>query len=263
MQSGICLLSVIPCRREPSSTSEMVTQLLFGESYEVLEMRDDWISIRHASDGYECWISARQHSPLSEKAWKKLQAASTALCTDLFSIMQDKSGSRTFPVTLGCSLPSLSNSSTAFEIDGRTYSFEGQHSIPHKKRNRDELLATAYLLLNAPYLWGGRNPLGIDCSGFTQLVFRLGGYALPRDAYQQANVGDTVDFVEEALPGDLAFFDNAEGKITHTGILLGQNRIIHASGCVRIDRFDHYGIHHEEIKKYTHSLRIIKRILKH
>ena len=120
---------------------------------------------------------------------------------------------------------------------------------------------SAYTFINAPYLWGGRSPLGIDCSGFTQVVYKLAGQKLQRDAYQQADQGITLGFIEEAEAGDLAFFDNDEGKIIHVGILLGQGKIIHASGKVRIDRIDHQGIFNEETGKYSHKLRIIKRIL--
>ena len=117
------------------------------------------------------------------------------------------------------------------------------------------------MFLNAPYLWGGKSPFGIDCSGFTQLVYKLNGYKLPRDSDQQVEMGHPLSFVDEAEPGDIAFFDNEAGKIVHVGILINNEKIIHASGRVRIDRFDHYGIHNSEVKGYTHHLRVIKRVL--
>ena len=110
-------------------------------------------------------------------------------------------------------------------------------------------------------MWGGKSPLGVDCSGFTQLAYKINGYNLPRDAYQQVELGEPLNFVEEAQAGDLAFFDNEEGKIIHVGILLDNQQIIHASGQVRIDNFDHYGIFNTDTKKYSHTLRVIKRIL--
>ena len=112
-----------------------------------------------------------------------------------------------------------------------------------------------------PYLWGGKSTFGIDCSGLTQQVYKLGGYELPRDAYQQAELGEVLSFVEEAEPGDLAFFDNADGKIIHVGIILGDYKIIHAHGKVRIDPFDSNGIFNTDSQKYSHKLRFIKKVI--
>ena len=117
------------------------------------------------------------------------------------------------------------------------------------------------MYLNSPYLWGGRSPFGIDCSGFTQMVFKLNGIKLPRDAYEQAEIGKTLNFIEETQKGDLAFFDNEEGKIIHTGIIIDKNKIIHSSGKVRIDNLDHYGIFNAETGKYSHNLRLIKKVV--
>ena len=127
-------------------------------------------------------------------------------------------------------------------------------------QEKSKIITTALRFLNSPYLWGGRTPLGIDCSGFTQMVYRLQGIDLPRDAYQQSEVGTTLSFIEESEAGDLAFFDDQEGKITHVGIMLEDNHIIHASGKVRIDRIDQQGIFNKETGKHTHKLRLIKSI---
>jgi gamma-D-glutamyl-L-lysine dipeptidyl-peptidase len=115
--------------------------------------------------------------------------------------------------------------------------------------------------LNSPYLWGGKTPFGIDCSGFTQMAYKLAGIKLRRDAWQQAEQGHTINLLEETEPGDLAFFDNDEGNIVHVGIILRDHKIIHAAGKVRIDSIDHYGINNKELKKYTHKLRLIKRMV--
>ena len=123
------------------------------------------------------------------------------------------------------------------------------------------MLETAYLYLNSPYLWGGKTPFGIDCSGFTQMVYRLNGYHLFRDASQQAKQGEALSFIEESEPGDLAFFDNAEGEIIHVGIIMRDNYIIHAHGKVRIDRIDHSGIFNVDSNQYSHNLRVIKKII--
>ncbi len=260
MQYGICLMSIIPCRKEPSSTSEMVTQLLFGEHYEVKEMTSGWVRIETAIDHYACWISEKQHAPITSTQFEYLQHNEVPVSGELIYILADNLGKRTFPISIGCKLPFL-NPNSPFQSATFNYSYDGQVMTPGVKNSVQNLVSSAFLFLNAPYLWGGRGPFGIDCSGFTQLTYRLNGYDLPRDAWQQALLGEALSFVEEAQPGDLAFFDNAEGKITHVGIVIGEGQIIHASGSVRIDRFDHYGIHHTENKQYTHNLRVIKRII--
>lgn len=257
MSFGICLLSVIPCRKEPSSTSEMVTQLLFGETYNVEERHEDWIKITTSFDNYPCWISFKQHTKLDDAEYKKLQV--TNLSSELVQIMNHANQNLVFPVTIGASLPHFKDNS--FSIREHSFYFEGQTSDVSKQKSIKEIKETAYLFLNAPYLWGGRSPFGIDCSGFTQLVFKLNGYKLPRDASQQVHLGKALSFVEEAEPGDLAFFDNEAGNIVHVGIVLENQEIIHASGSVRIDKFDHYGIFHSENKKYSHVLRVIKKII--
>lgn len=259
MEYGVCLLSVVPCRKEPSGASEMVTQLLFGECYSVLEKQEDWLKIKTDYDAYECWLSAKQHNTIYEKEFKSLQSAPLMLCNELISILTDKTNGLHFPLTIGASLPGFSND--GFSIRDKVFHYEGATASATVKQPASTILKTAYLFLNAPYLWGGKSPFGIDCSGFTQLVYKLNGYQLPRDAYQQVELGEALSFVEEAQAGDLAFFDNEEGRIVHVGILLDHQQIIHASGCVRIDKFDHYGIFHSDNKKYSHMLRVIKRIL--
>ena len=139
------------------------------------------------------------------------------------------------------------------------HTFEGK--TISKKLPKKQLIDTAILYLNSPYLWGGKTPFGIDCSGFTQMVYKLNGYKLLRDASQQATQGEALSFIEESEPGDLAFFDNAEGVITHVGIIMEDNYIIHAHGKVRIDRIDHTGIFNSEARMHTHKLRVIKRII--
>lgn len=259
MQHGICLLSIIPCRKEPASTSEMVTQLLFGEQYTVVEQADEWIKILTSYDQYGCWISKKQYHKLSEQAFKDLKKEATVYSSELVQVITDKTTQTSFPITIGATLPFLKHNRLQF--DACEYSFEGLPTNRLDKKTAKDLISTAFLFLNAPYLWGGKSPFGIDCSGFTQLVYKLNSFILPRDADQQVEKGNALTFVEEAEAGDLAFFDNEDGKIVHVGILLSNEQIIHASGCVRIDRFDHYGIFNGETKKYSHTLRIIKRVL--
>ena len=257
MSFGICSLSIVPCRKEPSSTSEMVTQLLFGETYTIVEDREDWIQITTNFDNYTCWISSKQHTLLRDADFKNLQSAT--LSSELIQVVNQSDNQSVFPITIGATLPNFKNGTV--KIGEVNFSFEGQTSDFNIKKAVQSIKETAYLFLNAPYLWGGRSPFGIDCSGFTQLVYKLNGYKLPRDASQQVEIGSPLSFVEEAEAGDLAFFDNEEGNIVHVGLVLENQQIIHASGCVRIDKFDHYGIFHSDNKKYSHMLRVIKKII--
>jgi cell wall-associated NlpC family hydrolase len=259
MAYGICILSVIPARIEPAGTSEMVTQLLFGEYYKVLESRDGWIKISTIVDNYECWINDKQHCRLSDASARALQQNDVVVSTELLHVITDVKRSHSFPLSLGAILPFFKNNEMSF--DDQHFSFDGPTASVKLKKKSADILSTAYLLLNAPYLWGGKNPLGIDCSGFTQVVFRANGFILPRDSQQQVELGSPRSFVEEAEPGDLAFFDNEEGRIVHVGIIVDKERIIHSSGCVRIDRYDHYGIFHSDTRKYSHHLRVIKQLL--
>ncbi len=258
MQNGICLLSVVPCRKEASSTSEMVTQLLFGEHYTITNQNESWLKIITAFDKYEGWINKLQHTKISESAFKQLESQSPIIISDLIHTITNKTTGLSFPIPMGSTLPGFINKEC--KVENLVFGFEGKTAGTSVKKTSEEIINTAKLFLNAPYLWGGKTVFGIDCSGFTQIVYKLNGYKLPRDAWQQAELGHPLSFVEEAQAGDLAFFDNEEGKIVHVGILLSNTEIIHASGQVRIDKFDHYGIFHSENKKYSHMLRVIKRV---
>ncbi len=258
MQHGICILSAVPCRKEAANTSEMVTQLLFGEQYSIIETKEEWLKIKTAYDHYECWINAKQHQPITSAIFNQLQNQKLICSTNLFSSLTQNDLS--FPLSIGATLPFFTNQQ--LNINNKSFQFEGSTNADYDKElSIKKLLQTAHLFLNSPYLWGGKTPMGIDCSGFTQLVFKIHGIKLPRDASQQVELGIPLNFVEEAEAGDLAFFDNEEGKIVHVGILLDNERIIHASGFVKIDKFDHYGIFNSVTKKYSHTLRVIKKVI--
>lgn len=251
---GICNLSLVPCRKDPSDRSEMVTQLLFGEHFELLDGRGSWQLIRIAYDSYECWIDKKQFLPISDI--KGINDATTALTTDLLQLAEGPDGSMT-SLVLGSSLPKFKTKT--FQLGRQEFTFEGDTTFPFGKKKEHHIDEIAKWYLNTPYLWGGRSPLGIDCSGFTQQAYKLHGIKLKRDAWQQAEQGKALSFLEEAETGDLAFFDNEDGRIVHVGIILGAGKIIHASGKVRIDKLDHQGIYNEETKKYTHRLRVVKK----
>lgn len=251
---GICNLAIIPLRFEPSDKSEIVSQVLFGEHFEILEQVKQWSRIKLQYDSYEGWVDSKQYQLLSEANFIQLSDDAIILSADLIEYSTGDSN-MLLPIPLGSSLSFLNHS----EINTSNYSFEGNKTNGIK--DKKYLITTAFLYLNAPYLWGGKTPFGIDCSGFTQMVYKLNGYQLLRDASQQAMQGEPLSFIEESEPGDLAFFDNEEGNIIHVGIIMENNYIIHASGKVRIDRIDHLGIYNPEINKHTHKLRVIKKII--
>jgi hypothetical protein len=249
MQYGICNLSIVPLRLEPSDPSEMVSQVLYGDAFKVLELRKKWSRIRLAFDRYEGWIDNKQFKLVSEENYCRITETINPLSGDLIEFIANEN-QELIPIPLGSDLGALS----IFN-----HHFEGTKA--RAKQQKNNLLNTAYLYLNTPYLWGGKTPFGIDCSGFTQMVYKLNGFALLRDASQQATQGEALSFIEEAAPGDLAFFDNNEGTIIHVGIIMENNYIIHAHGTVRIDRIDHSGIFNVDSKAHSHKLRVIKKII--
>lgn len=256
---GVCNLSIIPCRREPSDRSEMVTQLLFGDSFEVLEVQGSWCRIITAYDQYECWIDRKQYLPIQQPSFDILNSSGLFCSNELVQIITDNTSGQLFPLLLGSSLPNFDNGECV--IENTAFTYDGAYINGKLPFTKSGIVEIAMLYLNTPYLWGGRSPFGIDCSGFTQMVYKLNGIPLLRDAYQQAEQGEMLSFVEEAESGDLAFFDNDEGRIVHVGIVMDNNKIIHASGKVRIDGFDHHGIYNAERKDYSHKLRLLKRIV--
>lgn len=249
MQYGICNLSIVPLRNEPSDKSELVSQVIYGDLFKVLEQRKKWSRIRLAFDKYEGWIDNKQYLEITEEHYKSLNSEKPLLSTDLVEFIEDNN-QQLFPIPLGSCLNGLALLNHKY--DGNL--FDG-------KNEKSNLINSAFTFLNAPYLWGGKTPFGIDCSGFTQMVYKLNGYKLLRDASQQATQGEALSFIEESEPGDLAFFDNDEGAIVHVGIIMKDNYIIHAHGKVRIDRLDHSGIYNVDSGAHTHKLRVIKKII--
>ncbi len=249
MRYGLCPLSIVPVRLFPEDASEMVTQLLYGDHFKILEQRKKWSRIRSAFDKYEGWIDNKQLLEIDEESYNHLDKEALQLSSDIMGSITTKD-QVVFPIPLG----SVLNSTNILE-----HQFDGVSTS--QKKSKSLLINTALLYLNAPYLWGGKTPFGLDCSGFTQMVYKLNGYKLLRDASQQATQGEPLSFIEESEPGDLAFFDNAEGHITHVGIIMKDHYIIHAHGQVRIDRIDHTGIYNAQKNEHTHKLRVIKSII--
>jgi hypothetical protein len=255
MKNGISTLSIIPVRSEPAHRSELVSQILFGETYEVINKSDTWLQVKCHYDNYEGWMDSAQHHDLSDKDFMAISEADYGVALELVS--NAASSQHAIPIVAGSSLPFFDGLN--FKIGKEKFIYNGQ-AVSHESKSTGMFERIALRYQSAPYLWGGRSPFGIDCSGFTQIVYKFIGIPLKRDAYQQAEQGSVVNFIEEALPGDLAFFANETGKIIHVGIVLKDNRIIHASGKVKIDRLDHFGIHNASLKKYSHQLKIIKRV---
>ncbi|UPL48062.1 C40 family peptidase [Hymenobacter sublimis] len=265
MDYGICALSAVPVRAEPSDKAEIVTQLIFGECYTILRAQEQWRQIRLAADQYVGWIDGKQHLPVTAEYLQAWQAQDHPRTLDVVQMVSDEA--TRVPVTLGARLPFFDG--MTLRLGERQLFYNGAATNPQNGHGphgpvdqRLRLLQKmALTFLKAPYLWGGKTLFGIDCSGLMQQLYGLVGVQLPRDAHQQINLGQPVHFVAQTRPGDLAFFDNAEGRIIHVGLLLEDQQILHASGEVRIDPLDHNGIFRRDQQKYSHKLRLIKRIL--
>ena len=260
MRFGFCTIALIPQRIKASETSEMINQVLFGEVFTEIEKRGNFSKVILAHDGYEGWIDNKEIAFISELEYNEIisQKAYVLGEREKNLIISDKSE---INVSTGASFYELNPDSNSFSHANNHY----QITSPLKHSNtiniREEIVSTIMLFMNSPYLWGGRTPWGVDCSGLVQTVFRIYGINLPRDASMQINSGRNVEFVTEARVGDIAFFEDKKGKIIHVGIVSGANQIIHASGKVRTDRLDHQGIFNQNSKAYTHSLRIIKNVI--
>lgn len=250
----VCCVPVSPIRAEPSHKVEMVSQLLFGEAGILLEETKDFIKIKCLYDGYEGWC---QRSQLATGLGYEPQTAPAVLVsdwTDKVSINGD-----TAFVSMGTPVISPAHVDITIGLYRISYLVASPWNAVHSKPSPDAIRSRAMRFLNTPYLWGGRSVFGIDCSGFAQQVFRFFNIPLLRDAREQATQGEAIGFLQEARCGDLAFFDDEEGLITHVGILLNDHEIIHASGKVRIDKIDNAGIVNTDTHQRTHQLRIIKR----
>ncbi len=252
METGITQLSLVPVRSTTSEHSEQVTQLVFGEQFEVLKKSGAWLYIRSLMDNYEGWIDKKMAGNLTASMPEYSDKKQLIVHPVMVRSTDDKG--RTIYIPGGSCIPEP-DKNNRFTLGGTTYTLETFLD------NHNSLEECTRQFLNAPYQWGGKTVFGMDCSAFVQVVFRMLGKALPRDASQQAVEGETICFRHDALAGDVAFFKNHHGKIIHAGIILDEKHIIHASGCVRIDLLDHSGIYNSDTGRYSHDLSVIRRFV--
>ncbi|RAJ06860.1 SH3 domain-containing protein [Chitinophaga skermanii] len=263
MPYAITIVPVVPMRAEPSHRSENVSQLLFGECVETDTVTPDgWVKVKAQFDGYEGWITQSHITMIDNELYDSPYTHYAKNWVNEIML-----NGKPMHIPYGCLLKlgkdvgaiwgnvSVSWGNTVEKLPHPL----GTGATPSIHPTHKTITDTAHLFLNTAYLWGGKSVFGIDCSGFTQSVFKLLGMPLLRDAYQQASQGEQVGFLVEAKLGDLAFFDNEAGKITHVGILLNDHEIIHAAGKVRVDAIDNQGIINVDTGVRTHKLRLIKR----
>jgi len=247
---GICLQAYIPLRKEPAEQAEMTSQVIFGEFVEIIEITEMWLYVKILFDNYEGWID--KNSITLTDSFTRDNKAITIRNTTLINTKSNKK----VHIPIGSVFPNSVKNQT--EIISTTFKATDPSAIINKKTM--QLKKVIEQLEGIPFIWGGRTGYGFDCSGLTQYLLRTQGKKIPRDSSEQARLGITLNFLNETKTGDLAFFDNSEGIITHVGAIIDSNTILHASGRVRFDKLDQQGIYNEALGKYTHRLRIIKRV---
>ena len=260
MNYGIITKILSPVRSGPDHRNEMINQMLFGENFRIKEEIGEWIKIESLLDSYTGWLVRKDILPLTKENIEINFKSKVIVTKRLTRIYNALNKNESFLILPGSTLPGFNKQKNTFHIGSTTYIVETNSFTEQARDLKEAIIETARTFLHAPYLWGGRSLFGIDCSGFTQIVFKINGINLPRDASQQAGIGTLVPFLNESKPGDLAFFDNEDGNITHVGILAGQGEIIHTSGDVHIDSIDYQGINDKTSKEYSHKLRLIKSI---
>ncbi len=254
---GVCRLAVVPVYDGHSDVVSQITQLLFGDHYEVLSVSPDkgWVRIRIYADQSEGWIDVKQHHTISADYFHQISHTDYKITTEVASTVLYKKSPLT--IVMGSIVP-ISNSEL-FKIEEQ-FAFNGESKGLGQKRDVDYLKGVARKYMSSPYQAGGKSPFGLDDSGFVQMVFKITGYSLQRDVRQQSVQGKKVKTFAEALPGDLLFFSEKAATVSHVGILLDDEKVIHAFGKVRVDKITEEGIVNPDTKIYTHMLHSIRRI---
>jgi len=272
---AISLHSIVPVRAEARESAEQNTQMLFGEtctiepSAETDPLSDRWRFVRLDSDGQKGWVDAKMVTPMSDKEYRTYTKAykTAAIVAFPMAYAVSENNGQTIPLTAGTRLTNYQPSSVKgagaarFEVLGVGFRIDGGLVITAPLELTEHvLLQTVRFFLNVPYLWGGKNAMGMDCSGFTQTVMSLFGKHLYRNASEQAKQGRTVSCLKKAQAGDLVFFDHKDGRISHVGIVVDSTRVIHCSGRVKVEKLDETGIFSAETGDYTHHLVAIRRM---
>ena len=254
MERYICENVFVPLRSAPTHKSEMLSQILFGEKYIIVDKSGSWLKIKTLFDNYPGWLDI-DHLQFSIAEGNK---SGYVLNRSLVCVKNDKSR---MVLEAGCEIFDPDFDNKMFTIGKNIYTASSDFSKSYIS-TKDQPPDIAMKFINSPYIWGGRIPSGIDCSGLTQLTYKIFSIPIARDAADQAEEGKLIDFIDEAIPGDLAFFGDYKDRISHVGMIISRGLILHASGRVRIDAVDHQGIFKNEINGYSHTLRTIRRITK-
>ena len=254
---GVCMVAVIPVRKAPKEQSEMISQLVFGEYYNIDETMEQWLRITNLFDHFSGWIDRKffQEAGLVKGMESRI---GTVLYSNIAEIEMPDGSSQLIPA--GSNLPCYEEANHEFTIGIQKFRIRplmGDLLLPASQK----VFETARRFMNTPYLWGGRSVFGFDCSGFMQTVYKIHGVSLQRETSQQVSSGKEIAVLNDSVPGDLAFFCNIEGKVNHVGMVLAGRQIIHCSGWVRIDRLDERGIFNRERDTYTHRLKEVRRII--